>query len=98
MAPGNCASNDVCTMDESAALSGLVNVICVVTAEGVAAADASDATVVDADTRDKFGVENTLPIAPKEPSVAEEAVAAALKAVEAADAAASPIVPGGNVS
>jgi hypothetical protein len=85
-------------MDESAALSGLVNVICVVTAEGVAAADASDATVVDADTRDKFGVENTLPIAPKEPSVAEEAVAAALKAVEAAEAAASPIVPGGNVS
>ena len=48
VAPENCASNAACTVAESAALSGLVNVICAVTAVGVVVADAVDATTVDA--------------------------------------------------
>ena len=100
VASGNCASIAACTAAVSAALSGLANVICVVTAEGVAAADASTATAVDANAGVKPGVlANQLPIPVDANAAADEAEAAAVFIeVETVAAAATPAVPGGNVS
>ena len=84
VAPGNCASIADCTVDASVAQSGLANVIWVVTAVGIAAADASDVTAGDADAADREVLANGTAIA-------------VLMAVDAAAAAASPVGPGGNV-
>ena len=85
VAPGNCESIAACTTAESVTLRGFANVICVVTAVGVAAADASDVTAGDADVGDRLVPAN-------------RAAIAVLMAVEAAAAAASPVGPGGKVS
>jgi hypothetical protein len=105
---GNCASNAACTVAESVALSGLVNVICAFTAVGVAAADASEAAATDVDEGDRLVPANQLPVPDDALPAVDEAVFAALVAadapfaalmvVEAAAAAASPTKPVGNVS
>ena len=98
VAPGKRASIAACTAAESAALSGLANVICVVTALGVAAAEASDTTAVEVEASERLVPANHPTIDCHRGATGDEAPFAALMAAEAAIAAASPIVPGGKDS
>ena len=70
-----------------------------VTAVGIAAAVESDATAADVDANVRLGVlPNQPPIDCHAGSEGDEALFAALMAVAAADAAASPTAPGENVT
>ena len=65
---------------------------------GVAAADASEATAAETDAGARPVPAKLLPSPVTTSTAADDAVAAALIAVDASIAAASPIAPGGNVS
>jgi hypothetical protein len=98
VAPGKRASIAARTANVAAAVSGLANVICVVTAVGVVAAGAREATAVETDAGDRFGVlANQLLIATDATPAADDTAAALMADVAAAEATA-PCAPTGKVS